>query len=146
MVRARQAHRSLVLSSCLAIAWLGLGPRNGSSAELARLCDAAKACPFPPGAPKASDVIMRSLTLRVAKGKSQYDTYQALSDFHVTRLEWTYVRDADFIAKVRASGRLFGGAAAAPSYVGDKQGDDWLKNVCILNREREVIIALWKRT
>jgi len=68
--------------------------------------------------PKQSDVIMRSLRFRpyiasdIADGRY---TRGALTDFHVTRLEWTYISNlndaqaADSIKRVIAMGRLFGG-------------------------------------
>ena len=88
---------------------------------------------------------MRSLSIHPTNNGDPHDTMQTLRDFHVTMLAWAYIENPEFIAKVKRTGRVFGGAAAAPSYVGDKQGDDWLKNVCILDREGEVIIAPWKR-
>lgn len=111
-----------------------------------RACDVAKARAMPDGAPKASDVIMRSLTLRVAKGGSPYDTFQALSDFHVTRLEWAYIKNPDFIAKVQASGRLFGGAASsALSHVAKTtEGLDYADLACV-NLNGTPVIPTWKR-
>ncbi|MGM0485689.1 MAG: hypothetical protein ACQESR_02890 [Planctomycetota bacterium] len=44
---------------------------------------------------------MRSLRLRVGKDESQRDTFRALGDFHVNRLEWACIRDENFIAKCR---------------------------------------------
>ena len=145
MIRARQSLRFLILSGCIAVVLLGLNARDGTSAEAGHLCEAAKARPLPPGAPKASDVIMRSLSIHPTSNSDPHDTMRALRDFHVTRLAWAYIEDPQFIAKVKRAGCVFGGAAAAPSYVGNKQGDDWLKGVCIVNREGEVIIAPWKR-
>ena len=68
------------------------------------------------------------------------------AEFHATTLAWAYIDDPSFISRVTQSGRVFGGAAAAPSYSGPKDGDNWLRQVAILNRRGEVIIAPWKRT
>ena len=76
---------------------------------------------------------MRSLRIHPTNTSDPHDTLQALRDFHVTTLAWAYIADPAFITKVRQSGRVFGGAAAAPSYVGDRQRDDWLQDVCIVN-------------
>ncbi|MBN1342514.1 MAG: hypothetical protein JXQ73_07530 [Phycisphaerae bacterium] len=111
-----------------------------------RPCDVAKPRVLPPGAPKPSDVIMRSLRLHPAGKNDPHDTMKALHDFHVTRLEWAYITDKPFIAKVKASGRLFGGAAAAPSYVKPKDDPNWLGNVVVKNLDGKPIIAPWKRT
>lgn len=81
---------------------------------------------IPAGAPQYSDVIMRSLHLRVAgdspsaetmaklhikraRAESR-DTLQALMDFHVTRLEWSYINDRDFITKLHSMDIRFGNA------------------------------------
>jgi len=53
---------------------------------------------------------------------------QALNDFHVTRLEWAYITDREFIERVRASGRVFGGAASAPAYRRYQRPDNWEEN------------------
>ncbi len=63
-----------------------------------RIYEVAQPRPMPEGAPRASDVIMRSLTLREGTNEGEHDTFRALSDFHVSRLEWAYIRDRDFIA------------------------------------------------
>ncbi|MFO7976980.1 MAG: hypothetical protein R6V12_20400 [Candidatus Hydrogenedentota bacterium] len=107
--------------------------------------DTAKPQPLPEGAPRASDVIMRSLRVRPRNAQDSHNTLEALDDFHVTRLEWAYINDPAFIAKVKARGCLFGGAASAPSY--NRQGDDpeWFEKVVIKNLEGEPIIAPWKR-
>ena len=112
-----------------------------------RASEVAKPRRIPDGAPRSSDVIMRSLTLRVAKGKNRHDTFQALSDFHVTRLEWTYIRDQGFITKVRSSGRLFGGAASsALSHISRPSGEvDYTKLAC-LDLSGTPVIPTWKRT
>ena len=99
----------------------------------------------PEGAPRASDVIMRSLTKRVRSDKSPYDTLQALQDFHATRLEWTYITEPAFIAKVHALGRSFGGAVSAPTYDPKTGGVPW-QEVCIKDLNGEIVIAPWKRT
>ena len=111
-----------------------------------RVYELAKPRVMPDGAPKASDVIMRSLTLRVAKGKNSCDTFQALSDFHVTRLEWAYIRNPDFIAKACASGRVFGGAASsALSHVAKTEGGLDYEDLACVNLNGVPVIPTWKR-
>lgn len=133
----------LALSILVVSLWL---QRIVGAGEGKRACEVAKARTMPAGAPKASDVIMRSLTLRVAKGDSSHDTFHALSDFHVTRLEWAYIKNPDFIAKVQASGRLFGGAASsALSHVAKTtEGLDYADLACV-NLNGVPVIPTWKR-
>lgn len=98
----------------------------------------------PAGAPRASDVILRTLLKRPANANDPHDTLRALNEFHVSRLEWSYIGDAEFIAKVKAPGRLFGNAAAAPSFRRPEK-PDWTDLAC-LNAAGEPVIASWKRT
>jgi len=120
--------------------------RAADAGTAKRVCEVAKARTLPDGAPKASDVIMRSLTLRVAKGNDQCDTFQALSGFHVTRLEWAYIKNPDFIAKVQASGRLFGGAASsALSHVAKTEKDLDYADLACVNLNGVPVIPTWKR-
>ena len=100
----------------------------------------------PPGAPKASDVIMRSLGLHPRNKKDPHDTLQALADFHVTRLEWAYIADKKFVDEVKALGIVFGGAAAAPSYDPPGKAPGWFENVVIVDLDGKPIIAPWKRS
>jgi hypothetical protein len=145
MMRGNKAATCLTLSSCVSFVLVGVLPTAARSADARRLCNAAQTRPRPSGAPKASDVITRSLRIRPINTDDSQDTLQALRDFHATTLAWAYIDDPVFIAKVKQSGRVFGGAASAPSYIGEKTDEDWLKNVCVLNRKGEVIIAPWKR-
>jgi hypothetical protein len=108
-------------------------------------CQVARPIQRPVGAPNASDVIMRTLTLHPRNRSDPHSTREAIEDFHVTRLEWSYVTNREFIGWLKASGRVFGGAAAAPSFL---PGDDvtWFEKVVIVNADGEPIIAPWKRT
>jgi hypothetical protein len=108
-------------------------------------CQVAEATERPEGAPKPSDVIMRSLRLHPRNAKDPHDTWQALEDFHVTRLAWAYISDKAFIQRVTDSGRVFGGAASAPSYIHPPDDADWFEKVVIVNLNGEPIIAPWKR-
>ena len=132
-----------------AVALLGplaaLGVEAAAGGRMKRVHELAAPTTPPPGAPKASDVILRSLRLHPRNAKDPHDTLRALDDFHVSRLEWTYIQDKAFIAKVRASGRLFGGAASAPSYHKEDKAPDWFEKVVIVNLDGEPIIAPWKR-
>ncbi len=109
-----------------------------------RAYELATPTPRPAGAPKASDVIMRSLGVHPRHARDRHDTLQALRDFHATRLEWAYITNKGFIAKVKAMGRLFGAAASAPSWRRHGRSKGW-EAVCIVDLDGEVIIAPWKR-
>jgi len=109
------------------------------------ICEVAKPRKLPDGAPRASDVLMRSLSLHPRNARDPHDTWKALEDFHVSRLEWAYINNGDFIAKVKASGRRFGGAASAPSYIPPAGDKDWFEKVVIVNADGKPIIAPWKR-
>jgi len=88
---------------------------------------------------------MRSLGLHPRNKKDPHDTMQALRDFHATTLAWAYITNSAFIERVKASGRVFGGAAAAPSYHREDRKEGWFEEVVIVNLEGEPIIAPWKR-
>ena len=107
--------------------------------------DTAKPQVLQAGAPKASDVIMRSLRIHPANDKDPYDTLAALREFHVTRLEWAYIDNPAFIAKVNAQGCLFGGAISAPSYTPKEGAQDMFDALVIKDLEGNPIIAPWKR-
>ncbi len=118
--------------------------RGGQAVK--RVCEVARPRTYPAGGPRSSDVIMRSLRLHVRNDKDPHDTMQALKDFHVTRLEWAYVTNKAFIEKVKASGRVFGGAASAPSYLHKRNDAKWFEKVVVLDLNGQPIIAPWKRT
>ena len=61
-----------------------VGSSSPHAAE--RMCDVAKPVERPAGAPRASDVIMRSLSLHPRNADDPHDTMQALRDFHVSTL------------------------------------------------------------
>ncbi len=115
------------------------------SAGAQTVFDTAKPLPGAAGAPKASDIIMRSLNIRPSSPGDPHDTLKALDDFHVTRLEWAYINDPAFIAKVKAQGCVFGGAVAAPSYSKLSDDPNWFEKTVIKNLDGEPIIAPWKR-
>lgn len=75
-----------------------------------------------PHVPAPNDVVMRTLQFRKVNPGSEMDVFQAIRDFHVTRLEWTYIdfneRDRENVAKVKAMGVLFGGAGSASLHEG----------------------------
>ena len=133
----------------VAAALAACGPLTPEAAEAPKamptVCEVAKPRLLPDGAPKASDVLMRSLRLHPRNAKDPHDTWKALEDFHVSRLEWAYITNKGFIAKVRASGRRFGGAASAPSYTPPEGVKDWFEKVVIVNADGKPIIAPWKR-
>lgn len=142
MGRMRKVWRQVALSAALCV----VGARAGYGAPPGRPCEVARAVARPAGAPRASDVIMRSLRLHPAGAKDPHDTFAALEAFHVTRLAWAYIKDAKFIARVRASRRVFGGAASAPSYIPQDKAAKWFEKVVIVDLKGRPIIAPWKRT
>lgn len=98
------------------------------------------AIPFvwPANAPRPDDVTMRTLWFRPIDKEDPENTFRALDAFHATRLEWTYLRayehngrfmvesdlepedpeellarEVSLIEKVKATGRVFGGASNA---------------------------------
>jgi hypothetical protein len=130
----------------MVIVLLAVGTVCPAADTAQRVSEVAQSSQRPPGAPGASDVIMRTLSWHPRNAKDSHDTMAALGDFHVSRLEWAYVNNEERIERVKATGRVFGGAASAPSYVPEDRQADWFENVVILNLDGEPIIATWKRT
>jgi len=128
-------------AALLPLASLAFGAERPKTA-----CQLAVPCNRPAGAPKASDVIMRTLRFHPAGKKDAHDTLRAVRQFHVTRLEWAYVDNREQIERIKTAGCLFGGAASAPSYYRQKKEPGWFEKVVIVNRLGEPIIAPWKRT
>lgn len=97
----------------VALVALVLSAAAGRPAEpvptFAQLAKARKAVP---GAPKYSDVTVRSLRPHPVPGKPSdpHDTLRMIEEFHVTRLEWTYHLDAAFVRKLKVMGLTAGGA------------------------------------
>ena len=144
-MKTRQWTGLLLLSIALYAAVATCADRGDATTK--RVHEMAKPRVLPDGAPKASDVIIRSLTLRKGKDEHQHDTLRALSDFHVTRLEWAYIRDKDAIAQFRKSGRLFGGAASsALSHVAKLEAGSNYADLACVDRRGEPVIPSWKRT
>ena len=99
--------KPVLLLSALVSLGAGLVP----GAELpARVWQVARPRPLVPGAPKYSDVSMRSLRPHPARWNDPHDTLRAAQELHLTRLEWTYGLDRDFVTKAKALGLLVGGA------------------------------------
>jgi hypothetical protein len=75
--------------------------------------------------PGPNDVVMRTLEFREVAPGSPMDVFQAIRDFHVTRLEWTYLdfddRNRRNVEKVKSTGVLFGGAGSASLHESIKQ-------------------------
>ena len=106
----------------------------------------------PSTVPEASAVIMRTLRFRPFDAKDPQDTFRALDEFHVTRLEWTYLSSAENdasaktatgsaelekVARVRASGRIFGGASGSSHgtlVTSTEQGGNPTKNYTVVDR------------
>ncbi|TVS14834.1 MAG: hypothetical protein EA424_18130 [Planctomycetaceae bacterium] len=120
---------------------LGLWNLTAMAEDPRRLAQVAEAGQPIVGAPRASDVCMRSLRPRPVNAQDPHDTLQAMRGFHVTWLEWTYGNDPDFIRRVHSLGATFGGALAAGSYSGDQPHEVW--NVRDL--EGTPVYATWMR-
>ena len=78
--------------------------------DASQLWEVAKPTVVVPGAPRHSDVSMRSLRPHPAKPGDPRDTLATAQEFHLTRLEWTYEMDAAFVKKAKALGLTVGGA------------------------------------
>jgi len=110
------------------------------------LSDRVKPRPDFPGMLRASDVCMRSLRPRPINQTDPHDTLQAIRDFHVTRLEWTYGLTADFIARVEALGCTASGACANGNLIGiSRQGTEWYKDYSALDLDGNAVEAPWMR-
>lgn len=113
-----------------------------SQVPFKKLVEIAQPVQRPEGAPNASDVIMRNLRPHPRDANDPYDTMEAMEDFHVTRLEWTYIQDFSFINQVKATGRAFGGAVNNSSLHSDfKTGTDWLERYAILDLDGNPVVA-----
>ena len=78
------------------------------SAQLMK--DIARPATLPANAPKYSDVVMRSLAFRDTSFEHG-STMQNVLDFHVTRLDWVYLREGDegYMKAFNAKGIKVGG-------------------------------------
>lgn len=100
---------------CVAIL-LGGGLAAGAGGPAQRVWEVAKARPAVAGAPKASDVSMRSLEIHPQKkraGVDPWDTFQAVRDFHATRLEWVFSLTAEQVRRAKALGLTVGGTVCS---------------------------------
>ncbi|MFW6157793.1 MAG: hypothetical protein ACOC8E_00375 [Planctomycetota bacterium] len=75
-----------------------------TAADPARLCELAQSHPRPEGAPERSDVSMR--LFRKREDDAEIEAGKA---FHITRGDWSYILDADYIRKVKKLGWSFQG-------------------------------------
>ncbi len=73
-------------------------------ARVKTLGDMARPRTFAKGAPRASDVCMRSLGIHPRNAKDRRDTLEAARDFGVTHIVWIYTTDKGFIAKCNGMG------------------------------------------
>jgi len=87
---------------------------SGLSCHAQLLKDIAQSNTLPANAPKYSDVVMRSLAFRDDSFKFG-STMQNVLDFHVSRLDWVYVRagDGDYMKEFDAKGIKVGGTINA---------------------------------
>lgn len=65
------------------------------------------------GAPKHSDVTVRSLRLRPVNAGDPHDTFRMAQEFHITRLEWCYGVDKVYVKRAKELGLTIGGAMGA---------------------------------
>ena len=103
----------------------------------------------PSMAPKASDVTMRTLRFRPRNSNDPQDTMKSLDEFHGTRLEWVYLdsskSDQEYVAKVKASNRVFGCTGSGTSYVGNIADTDWNRMIGLVDLNGNQVIARHKR-
>lgn len=83
----------------------------GGAEEIPMLCKRAKTPKRPAGAPKYSDVGMR--LFRKHKNGEEIEAGKA---FHITRAEWSYIKDKEYIKKVHELGWSFQGTTCAVTY------------------------------
>lgn len=125
---------------------LNAGMATAAPTLSCHLSDRARPSPAYPGELRASDVVMRSLVPRPITANDPYDTLQAIRDFHVTRLEWTYGLTADVIAKAQALGCTVSGAAGNHSIAGvDQSQPNWFLPLSVLDLNGEAVEAPWMR-
>jgi hypothetical protein len=86
--------------------------------EGTNIAEYANTLNLPDYLPRNSDVMMRCLNFRPVNSNDTHNTFTAMNDFHVTRLEWVYATNltdaaaTQKISEVKASGRYYGGTAS----------------------------------
>lgn len=68
------------------------------------VCEVAQKATIPEGAPKYSDVCLSSRWERPRSEQDTFNTFQAIEDFHATRLQWVYTTNPIFIQKTKKLG------------------------------------------
>jgi len=111
--------------------------------DIKRVQDVATIQKRPIGAPKASDVTMRSLRPHPRHRKDPYDTLQAIKDFHATRLDWTYSLTKAFVKKINDYGCVCGGAASGHTF--DRSQKEKLKQTSIRDLNGNPVLPSWMR-
>jgi len=129
------------VATCLALTTSLAFAQDAATAGPRLLHRVAKPVPQIVGAPRASDVCMRSLRPRPTNARDPHNTLDAIRGFHVTWLEWTYGNDKGFIRKVHDLGATYGGALAAGSYSGKQPRAVWN----VRDREGKLVYATWMR-
>lgn len=110
------------------------------------LCQRVKPVELPPGAPDRSSVLLRSIVEHPRNEHDPHDTTRAIRQFHATHLIWVYGNDRDFIKRVHELGLNYQGALAHASYAGERDEDDWKRQVAALNLDGDYVTAPWMRT
>lgn len=93
----------------LALGVFGLSVGNTFGAKLAN--EIAQKIERPVGSPRYSDVSMR-----IFRQHSDSQGLKAAKDFHITRVDWSYIEDAGYIDKVHSLGWSFQGTMSAITY------------------------------
>lgn len=125
---------------CFAVCHLGCDVFCRGS-ELETVSHIAKTRHRSQGTPRYSDVVMRSLQLHPFNDKDPHDTFHAIRDFHVTRLEWVYGLNKQSISEVQALGVYCG--AALHSALSDMPNTHSRKVGRIKNNLGEPMTAPW---
>ena len=130
----------LFLAACMV-----LTPAVLRGQEPGNLADTVAPVPDRPGKIAASTVPMRNLSPHPTGPQDPYDSLQAIRDFHVTRLEWTYHLTPAFVKKIKAMGVTVSGATGASLFVPDAADEAGLEKYNILTADGRPTTAPWMR-
>lgn len=103
---------ALDLTALQTLATAGFSEANGGGGPAVHLATLSPtvARPTPPGAPGLSDIPLSSRWPRPDGGGDPHNTFQAIEDFHATRLDWNYPRDnSTFISQIKGAGLYYAG-------------------------------------
>lgn len=103
---------ALDLATLQGLATAGFNEANGGGGPAVNLASLSPSVlrPKPPGAPGLSDIPLSSRWPRPDGGGDPYNTFQAIEQFHATRLDWNYPRNNNtFISQIKNAGLYYAG-------------------------------------